>query len=61
MANRRTKQDYDNKYIKEHYKRFMFRMSLEKDSDLISYFYSKPNKNEYLKQLIAADMKKSSQ
>ena len=59
MAQSRKKQDYDNRYRKEHYKNYCFRMIIEKDQELMNHYDRQPNKNEYIKQLIAADMKKT--
>lgn len=59
MANSRKKQDYDNQYRKEHYKNYCFRMVYEKDRELMEHYDRQPNKNEYIKHLIEADMKKT--
>lgn len=59
MAQSRRKQDYDNKYRKEHYKNYCFRMIIEKDQDLMEYYEQIPKKNEYIKALIKADMEKT--
>lgn len=59
MANSRKKQDYDNRYIKEHYKHYYLRLSHTKDKELMEHLDRIKNKNAYIKQLIAADMKKT--
>lgn len=59
MANSRKKQDYDNKYIREHYKHYGLRLSIENEKDIIDYLDRQKNKNEYIKQLIVADKKNS--
>ena len=59
MANSRKKQDYDNKYIREHYKGYLIRLSCENEQDIIEHLDQQENKNEYIKSLIQADMKKT--
>lgn len=57
MPKTRKKQDYDNKYVKEHYKPYYLRLSFEKEAEIINHLDRQQNKNEYLKQLIVNDMK----
>ena len=57
MPSSRKKLDYDNKYIKEHYKPYYLRLNYEKDQELIEHLDRQHNKNEYLKTLISNDMK----
>lgn len=61
MAKSRKKLDYDNKYIKEHYKHYYLRLSYEKDQELMAYVDQLENKNRYIKNLISEDMKKTQQ
>ena len=59
MANSRKKQDYDNKYIREHYKGFLIRLSCESEQDIIEHLDRIESKNTYIKDLIVTDMKKT--
>lgn len=59
MANSRKKQDYDNKYIREHYKGYLIRLSCESEQDIIEHLDRIENKNTYIKDLIVTDMKKT--
>lgn len=45
------------KYDKENTKRVYIKLNKNKDSDILSYLDSKPNKQGYIKELIRKDMK----
>ncbi len=55
---RKNKTALNNKNL-PNLRRFTFILSKEKDADLIVFFESQPNKNQYLKDLIEKDMKSS--
>lgn len=57
MAVSRKKQDYINKYAKEHYRHYYLRLQYEKDKEIIDYLDKKESKNNYIKNLIINDMK----
>ena len=47
---------YINEYIKNTYRRYTLKLRLDNDRDIINFIESKPNKNEYIKELIIKDM-----
>lgn len=51
--------EYIAKYQQEHYKKIGFRLSYEKDQDIISWLDTIDNKQAYLKELIRNDIKNS--
>ena len=53
----RKKQEYLNRYTKEHYKHYTIRIHLEKEAEIINHLDQMPNKTDYIKNLIIADMK----
>ena len=52
------KQAYIKRYIKEHYKLVTTKVCIEKDADILAKLDSVPNKSEYIKSLIRADLAK---
>lgn len=52
-AQKRAKAKYDMKTVQ-----YVFRLRLDGDADVIARLRSIPNKTEYLRRLIRADMKK---
>lgn len=52
------KQAYVVKYQKATYTNISFKVRTKEDSDIIAHLKSVPNKSEYIKSLIKADMKK---
>ena len=54
-ARRRTKAKYDAKTVQ-----YIFRLRLEGDADIIAKLRSMPNKTEYLRRLVRADIEKES-
>lgn len=55
---KKNKQERDNKYIKELTKQFAIRFFVSSEQDLIEWLESQPNKTDYIRQLIRADMEK---
>ena len=53
----RKKQDYNNKFVRENYKHYYLRIRYDKDKELIAHLENLPNKNEYIRNLIAKDIK----
>lgn len=53
-SQRRAKARYDAKTVQ-----YVFRLRLESDADVIARLRSIPNKTEYLRRLVRADMKES--
>lgn len=56
-----NKREYDNQYIRENYRKYQIRFSYKNDEDVISKLDSVPNKIDYIRQLVLADIKKSQQ
>lgn len=50
-----NKLEYDNKFIKENYIQFAFRLRKSSDAEAIEKIKSVPNKSDYLRQLILKD------
>ena len=55
-----NKQQYDNEYEKMNQRQFKLKVNRIHDSDMIDWLESKPAIQTYLKELIRADMEKSS-
>lgn len=51
-----NKLEYDNKFIKENYIQFAFRLRKSSDAEAIEKIKSVPNKSDYLRQLILKDI-----
>lgn len=51
-----NKLEYDNKFIKENYIQFAFRLRKSSDEEAIEKIKSVPNKSDYLRQLILKDI-----
>ncbi len=49
--------EYQVKYQKESYRSFVFRISREKDPDMIAFLESQENLTDYIRKLIDRDMK----
>lgn len=50
---------YVTNYIKKNVRRFELKLSKKNDAELIKHLETKGNVNQYLKELITSDMKKS--
>ena len=50
--------EYGNKYVKENIRQFMFKLNKQYDQEMIDFLDSQASKNDYIKQLIKADMEK---
>ena len=55
---KKRKQEYIGRYIREHYKLVTTKLSIEHDKDILAKLDSVPNKSEYIKSLIRADLAK---
>lgn len=55
-----NKQQYDNEYVKKNQRQFMLKVNRIHEPDLVDWLESKPAIQTYLKELIRADMEKSS-
>lgn len=51
-----NKIEYDNKFIKENYIQFAFRLRKSADAEAIKKIKSVPNKSDYIRQLILNDI-----
>lgn len=49
---------YIQEYMKQHYKRITFLLSLETDAPIIAWLNKQPNISAYIKKLIIKDMEK---
>lgn len=53
------KKDYDVQFMREHYKRIHILLNHEKDKDIIEYLQKQDSVNQYIKNLIRNNIKKS--
>nr|DAT55025.1 MAG TPA: hypothetical protein [Caudoviricetes sp.] len=56
-----NKNKYDQKFHKENYKRYGILFRLGMDDSIIKKLESVPNKTDYIRQLILADIEKNKQ
>lgn len=48
--------EYENEYKKTHYKKYTLRFSIDSDQDVIEEFESVSNKQDYIRNLVRADI-----
>ncbi|MBQ0112988.1 MAG: hypothetical protein KBT03_07650 [Bacteroidales bacterium] len=54
------KRKYDITYVRINYKQYWLKLRRGKDAKLIKHIAKQPNANQYLKGLVAQDLKKKS-
>ena len=59
--NKFDKNKYDQKFHRENYTRYVLSFRNNSDTELIQKLNSIPNKTDYIRQLVLADIKKSQQ
>lgn len=52
------KKQYDIQYSKANVRQFLFKLNKQYDQEMIDFLDSQSSKNDYIKQLIKADMEK---
>ena len=50
---------YQNRYVKENYRTYVFRFNKKTEANLVSFLDNKDNLSSYIRRLITEDMKKS--
>ena len=60
-AARKNKAVYDTNYVRDHQvqRKIVFNDVVSEDMEILNWLDSKPNKNQYLKDLIREDMNRS--
>ena len=59
LKQRQARSEAVIKHVKKFYRRFDFKVHIEKDADIVAYLESKENKQAYIKELIRRDMEES--
>ena len=54
-----NKKEYDVQFLKNHYKRVHIILHTEKDKDIIEYLQKQDSVNQYIKNLIRNNIKKT--